>query len=61
MYVDHLQNLVSLINSRPKDTTTNALKTITTHDVLSLISLPANANPLRKQRYQIGDTGRIRF
>ena len=61
MYVDQLQNFVSLINSRPKETTKIAPKTFTRHDVPYLISLSANAKPLRKPRYQKGDTVRIRF
>ena len=60
-YIDQTQNFVSLINSRPNRTTKNAPKNITRHDVPYLISLSANANPIRKPRYQIGDTVRIRL
>ena len=60
-YIDQIQNFVSLINSRPNRTTKIAPKNITRHDVPYLISLSANANPIRKPRYQIGDTVRIRL
>ena len=60
-YIDQIQNFVSLINSRPNRTTKIAAKKITRHDVPHLISLSANANPIRKPRYQIGDTVRIRL
>ena len=60
-YIDKIQNFVSLINSRPNRTTKIASKKLTRHDVLCLISLSANANPIRKRRYQIGDTVRIRL
>ena len=60
-YIDQIQKFVSLINSRPNRTTKIAPKNITRHDVPHLISLSANANPIRKPRYQIGDTVRIRL
>ena len=60
-YIDQIQNFVSLINSRPNRTTKIAPKNITRHDVPYLISRSANANPIRKPRYQIGDTVRIRL
>ena len=62
-YIDQIQNLVSLINSRPNRTTKLAPKNNTRHDVPYFTSLSANANPIRKPRYQIGvcDTVQIRL
>ena len=58
-YLDQIQSFISLTNSRPNRTTKIAPKNFTRHDVPYLISLSANANPIRKPRYQIGDTVRI--
>ena len=60
-YIDQIQNIVRLINSRPNKTTKSAPKNITRHDVPYLISLSANANPIRKAWYQLGDTVRNRL
>ena len=60
-YIDQIQNFVSLINSRPNRTIKSSTKNITRHDVPYSISLSANANPIRKPRYQRGDTVRIRL
>ena len=60
-YIDQIQNFVSPINSRLNRTTKIAPKIFTGHDVLYLISLSANANPIQKPRYQTGETVRIRL
>ena len=60
-YIDHLQKFVSVINSRPNRTTKIAPKNVTNHDVPYLVSLASNANSIRKPRYQLGDTVRIRL
>ena len=60
-YIDQLHKFVNLINSRPNRITKIAPKKVTQHDVPYLISLAANANPIKKPRYKIGDTVRIRL
>ena len=60
-YIDHLQSFVSLLNSRPNRTTKIAPKSVTIHDVPYLVSLSTIANSVRKARYKIGDTVRIRL
>ena len=60
-YIDQIQNFVSLINSRPNRTTKIAPKSFTKLVVPYLFSLSANANPVWKPRYQVGDILRIRF
>ena len=60
-YIDQLQNFVNLINSPPNRNTKIAPKKVTKKDVPYLVSLSANANPVKKPRYKIGDTVRIRL
>ena len=59
-YIDQLQTIVRLINSRPNRITKIAPKNVTQHDVPYLVSL-SSANPIKKPRFKIGDTVRIRL
>ena len=60
-YIDQIHNFVQLINSRSNRTPKIAPDNITRHDVPYLIPLSAKTNPIRKPRYQKGDTLRIRL
>ena len=60
-YIDQLQNFVHLINARPTRTTKIAPKKVTKKDVPYLDWLSANANPVKKARFKIGYTVRIRL